>query len=819
MVHDPVCGMDIEKKDAAGTSVSKGRTVYFCSLRCKERFDAEPERFLRSQRSPTPKVRHPTSRPVLSGKKADAVHVTLPVEGMSCASCVLKVENALKAVPGILDAGVNFGTEEVSIDYLPAMTGPQDWKNAVRSAGDYHLLETPEETLEEVEAQSLEKRLRVLKHKTVFGLLASALVMVGSMKHMIPVLDSLPDIPVGLALLALSTAVLVWPGSQFFKGAWSSLRRRTADMNTLVALGAGSAYLYSTAAFLFPGMAHTSGMHDLYFDSAAMITSLVLLGRTLEARAKRRTSSAVRELIDLRPKTARVVRKEGERDIPTAEVIPGDRIVVRPGESIPVDGVVRRGRSSVDESMVTGEPMPVDKKPGDTVTGGTINKFGHLEFVAERVGGQTLLAQIVRSVREAQGSKAPVQRLVDRVASIFVPAVVVVAVLTFAVWWIFGPPPAFNRALLNFVSVLIIACPCALGLATPVAVVAGTGVGAKHGILIKNGESLETASRITSVVFDKTGTLTWGKPELVKVVPLGGFNEKDLLFFAASAEKGSEHPLAEAVVTEATRRGVALSEAESFQAVPGKGVRARVRKRTVLVGTEKWMTENGVGTAQASPQLESFALEGWTPLLAAVDKKLAGICGAADRLKENASRIVDRLKTAGLKVLLLTGDNARAAESVAKRIGIDEVKAGVLPQDKARVIEKLRQTGQTVAMVGDGINDAPALAQADVGMAFASGTDVAVHSAAITFMRNDLEAVIDAVRLSRKTMRIIRQNLFWAFVYNAVGIPIAAGVLYPAFGLTLKPVFAAAAMSLSSISVVANALRLRRIKLNGKING
>ncbi len=813
MAHDPVCGMDISKKDAAGKSLHKGKTVYFCSLRCKQKFDANPEKLGKCPAPLTARPRRKASVPVHPlPKNGSAVRLTLPVEGMSCASCVLKVEDALKSVPGVVDAGVNFGTEEASVAYIPGRMDMNDLKQAVASAGDYRLLETREETLDETEQRSRRKYLLSLKRKSLFGLAASAAVMLVSMKKGIPGLKSLPDFYAGLFVFILTTVVLAGPGFLFFRGFWSSLKHRSADMNTLVALGTGSAYLFSSAAFFFPAFFHVHHLHELYFDTAVMITTFILFGRFLEARTKQKTSEAVRGLLGFAPQTARRIGRGGETVVPVSSLSPGDRIAVRPGESVAVDGVVKKGRSSLDESMITGEPMPVEKKPGDRVTGGTINRLGQFEFEAVRVGGDTVIARIVRMVHEAQGSKAPVQRQADRVASVFVPAVIAAAALTFASWLVWGPSPAFRGALLHSISVLVIACPCALGLATPTAVTAGTGLGARHGILFKNGESLETAGRVTTVVFDKTGTLTLGKPVVTDVIPLGRRKEKDVLYFAASAEKGSEHPLALAIVSKAQNAGIRLNSPAAFQAVPGEGISARIAGRKVLVGSMAWLKKNGVDVSAAGPVWASLASEGKTPLCLAVNGKAAGLFAAADMLKENAPDAVRRLKSEGMRVILLTGDNAAAGRKIADLAGVGEVIAGVLPHEKAETIRSLRKKGEIVAMVGDGINDAPALAEADVGMALSSGTDMAVHTAGITVMRNDLEAVHDAIRLSRRTMRTIRQNLFWAFAYNTVGIPVAAGILVPAFGISLSPAFAAAAMSLSSISVVANSLRLGRMK-------
>jgi Cu+-exporting ATPase len=664
-------------------------------------------------------------------------------------------------------------------------------------------------------------------------------------------------------LLLLATPVQFWAGARFYRGAWAALRHRTSDMNTLIAVGTSAAYGYSVAMTLAPSYFLARGFAPaVYFDTSAVIITLILFGRLLEATARGRTSEAIKRLMGLQAKTARVVRDGREVDVPVESVEIGDLVVVRPGEKIPVDGVVRQGASAVDESMLTGESLPVEKRPGDEVVGATLNRTGTFRFQATKVGRDTVLAQIIRLVEEAQGSKAPIQRLADYVASIFVPVVLGLAVLTFAVWALLGPEPALLFALLNFVGVLIIACPCALGLATPTAIMVGTGKGAEHGILIRSGESLETAQRIQTVVFDKTGTLTRGLPEVTDIEPRGesrepraetqvpsasrepraasrednphaalrtpesvphpgplprggGEGAEELLRLAAALERGSEHPLGEAIVRAAEAAGVAPEGAEDFEAVPGHGVRGKVSGRAVVLGNARLMREAGVDVGALAARAEALAAEGKTPVYVAADGAALGLLAVADTLKPESVEAVRALAGMGLEVVMLTGDNRRTAEAVARAAGIRRVLAEVLPEQKAQEVKRLQAEGRVVAMVGDGINDAPALAQADVGIAIGTGTDVAMEASDITLIRDDLRAVVTAIRLSQRTLRTIKQNLFWAFIYNVLGIPIAAGVLYPVTGMLLDPMLASAAMALSSVSVVSNSLRLRRFRPAG----
>ncbi|MDH4266923.1 MAG: copper-translocating P-type ATPase, partial [Deltaproteobacteria bacterium] len=588
---------------------------------------------------------------------------------------------------------------------------------------------------------------------------------------------------------------------------------RSADMNTLIAVGTSAAYLYSVLATFFPELFAAEGLvAEVYFDTAGAIIVLILLGRLLEARAKGQTSEAIKKLIGLQAKTARVLRDGQELDIPVEEVAVDDLVMVRPGEKIPVDGVVKEGRSSVDESMVTGESIPVEKNPGDKVIGATINKTGTFKFTAAKVGKDTMLSQIIKMVEEAQGSKPPIARLADVIASYFVPAVIGIAVITFIVWYFWGPTPALTYALLNFVAVLIIACPCALGLATPTSIMVGTGKGAENGVLIRGGEALETAHKLTAIVMDKTGTLTKGQPSVTDIIPFEGHKEEDILRYAASAEKGSEHPLGEAIVNRAKEKNIPLIDPKDFQAIPGHGIEATIDSKSVLMGNAKLMNDRGISLGELGGKAEELSQLGKTSMFVALDQKLAGIVAVADTLKENSQEAVGALHKMGIEVIMITGDNRRTAEAIGRQIGIDRVLAEVLPEGKASEVKKLQAEGKKVAMVGDGINDAPALAQADVGMAIGTGTDVAMESADITLISGDLRGVVTAIALSRATLRNIKQNLFWAFAYNSILIPVAAGVLFPFFGILLNPIFAAAAMGLSSVTVVSNALRLRRFR-------
>jgi Cu+-exporting ATPase len=731
--------------------------------------------------------------------------ITVPVEGMSCASCVLRVEKALKKVEGVRAATVNLATEQTTITFDPERVTLARLSQAVADAG-YSLgkpigKDTPEDGGERYQAG-----LRRLKTELAVSVSLTLPVMVISMLSMTSWFHSVFPLgmrEINILLLLLTTPVLLFSGRRFFAGFWKTARRATADMNTLVAVGTGAAYIYSAAAVLFPGwLKGAAEGGSVYFDTAATIITLILVGKYLEARAKRRASDAIRSLLRLQPPTARVIRDGNESDIPVSQVALDDIVVVRPGERIPVDGLVDFGSTTVDESMVTGESLPVEKSPGDRLVGGTVNRNGSVTLRATAVGAHTLLAQIVKLVEEAQGSKAPIQTLADRIASVFVPFVIGLALLTL-VGWQFAAGAPFAHALVNFIAVLIIACPCALGLATPTAMTVGIGVAASHGILIRNAGSLEKAKTVTTIVMDKTGTVTEGKPAVTDVIPLGEKTREDLLRYAAAVERQSEHPLAEAVLEGARRSRVEIRQSESFRSLTGLGVTGIVDGRRVAAGNAAMMNQQGVDISGVLATVEKLTGEGKTLLFVAIDGFPAGIIAVADRIKPTSAEAVRDLRQMGIEVIMLTGDNETTARAIASQAGIERVLAGVLPAGKADQIRRLQAEGKTVAMVGDGINDAPALALADVGIALGTGTDIAMEAADITLMKGDLATIALAIRLSSGTLSIIRQNLFWAFLYNVIAIPLAA------FGL-LTPVVAAGAMALSSVSVVTNSLRLRR---------
>jgi len=737
----------------------------------------------------------------------------IPVNGISCASCVTTIEDALGKTPGVVSAAVNLVTNVATVEFAPAAISLHDVREAIRDVG-YEPLETTEgASVADHEKAAREREIWTLKTKLAAGIILTIPVFLGSMHHWFPWVPSL--LRNFWVLLALTTPVQFWVGAQFYRGFWAALRRRTSDMNTLIAVGTSSAYLYSLTMTLAPDFFRARGIRPaVYYETAALIITLILLGRLLEAIAKGRTSEAIKRLMGLQARTARILRNGEERDIPVEAVRIGDLVIVRPGEKIPVDGVVREGASAVEESMLTGESLPVEKRPGDRVIGATLNKTGAFKFEATKVGKDTVLAQIIRLVEEAQGSKAPIQRMADYVASIFVPTVIGIAILTFFLWLTFGPSPPFLFALLNFVAVLIIACPCALGLATPTAIMVGTGKGAELGILIRSGESLELAHKIRTIAFDKTGTLTKGEPEVtdIEIRETGNVKREEVLRVAASLERGSEHPLGEAIVTSAKAEGLALSEVEGFEAVPGRGVRGTADGRTVLLGNAKLMQEKGIRLGDLGDKAEKFAGLGETPMFVAVDGEAVGVIAVADTLKDHSAEAIRALQRLGVEVVMITGDNRRTAVAIAQRAGIGRILAEVLPDQKAEEVRKLQAEGRVVAMVGDGINDAPALAQADVGIAIGTGTDVAMEASDITLIGGDLRGVVTAIELSRRTLMTIKQNLFWAFIYNIVGIPVAAGVLYPFFGTLLNPILASVAMAMSSVSVVSNSLRLRRFR-------
>jgi len=745
------------------------------------------------------------------------------VTGMTCASCVNRIGRALRQLPGVVSADVNLATEKATIVYDPAVTGLADFRRAVAGAG-YGLAAAEEEasgTTAQPDRDRVGRRaLATLRAKTIFALAAGALILLGSLPgwHGFPLRGWFAWVPGPLqnpyVLWGLATPVQFWAGWQFYQGAWAAAKHRTTNMNTLIAVGTTAAYGFSVGVILAPGFFEAAGQAEHYFDTAALIIGLILLGRFFEARAKGQTSEAIKKLLGLQARTARVVRDGQELDIPIELVVVADVVVVRPGEKVPVDGIVLDGRSAVDQAMLTGESIPVEKGPGDEVIGATLNKVGSFRFRATKVGRDTALAQIVRLVEEAQGSKAPIQRLADVVTGRFVPAVIGLAALTFLAWIALGPEPRLNHALLNFVAVLIIACPCALGLATPTAIMVGTGKGAENGVLFRSAEALETLHKVRAIVLDKTGTLTAGKPVVTDIVAADGRGESALLHLAASAERGSEHPLGEAIVERAKALGLDLAEAADFVALPGRGIAARIGPTTVLLGNRQLLAERGVALDGLEERAADLAAAGKTAMYLAADGRAAGLIGVADTLKPSSKDAVAALKRLGLAVYLLTGDNARTARAVAAAVGIDaaHVLADVLPEQKADKVKELQARGLRVAMVGDGINDAPALAQADVGLAIGTGTDVAMEAADVTLIAGDLAKIATAIALSKATMRNIKQNLFWAYAYNVVLIPVAMGALYPFTGLFLNPVLAGAAMATSSVTVVSNALRLRRFR-------
>lgn len=732
----------------------------------------------------------------------------LSVLGMTCASCVLAIDRTLRGVPGVTEANVNLAAEQASVSFDPRQVTPAEMISAIQQVGYDARIAGGLQESQEADERSRQRDLRLLMLKFGVGAPIAILLFVGSTGGLFrwdPGLLANHYLQFGLTL-----PVQFWVGWQFLASAWKSARHRMADMNTLIAAGTLAAFSYSTVATFAEGALPESSAGKVYFDTAAIIITLILLGRLLEARAKARTSDAIRKLIGLQPQTATVIRDGVETEVAISEVRIGDRLPVKPSEKIAVDGVVLSGSSAVDESMVTGESVPVDKGPGDRVIGATINTVGAFTMEATRVGEDGLLGQIALMVRDAQGSRASIQRLVDVVAGYFVPGVMLVAFATFAAWTLAPLDPELNRSIAAAVAVLIIACPCALGLATPTSIMVGTGKGTEFGVLVRNAETLETAHRVDTVIFDKTGTLTHGKPTLSHIRTAPGFTEARVLELVASAEKLSEHPVARAITSAAADRGVVLSEPSDFEMEPGQGIRARIEGHPVAVGNSTLMTSLGVSIDSLLDDFESLAKAGNTPMYVAIDERPAAIIAVADTLKEDAAQAVGELKRMGIRTLMITGDNRYAAQAIADRVGIDEVIAEVLPQDKISRVAELQKEGNIVAMVGDGINDAPALAQANVGIAIGAGTDIAIEAADVTLMGDRLGGVVTAIKLSGATMRNIKQNLFFAFVYNTAGIPIAAGVLYPFFGLLLNPGIAALAMAASSLSVTLNALRLRR---------
>ncbi len=868
-VKDPVCGMEIDPAAAFTTREHMGQTFYFCSASCAEQFDADPHKYAMSgsvttgfnPALPMASIEIPilglkgsqtctlqealkavagvssatvnaasgivridydpqsVSLPILaSAVKSAGGHVggtqtRIGIQNLRCASCVRFIEDELRRTPGVLDASVNIGTQEATVEYLPEKTVLAQLNAAIETWG-YQTRPAASEQPIDQQQTAHDEEYRHLLNRFWFAALISIPVLIAAYSKFFPIVRdwSMPTLRLAWGVSALITLpVMFWSGRDFFTGAWAALRHRSANMNTLIALGTSAAWLYSTIAVLFPGI-FPKGTSEPFFDVVAVVIALVVLGQALELRAKGRTSEAIKKLMGLQARTARVIRDGQELDIPVEEVLVGDVIQVRPGEKVPVDGVLTEGSSAVDESMLTGESLPVSKKAGDEVIGATLNKTGAFKFRATKVGKDTALAQIVKMVQDAQNSKAPIARMADTVSGYFVPVVMILALLTFVIWFDFGPQPQLVYALITGVTVLIIACPCALGLATPMSLMVGIGKGAENGILIRSGEALQTAQSIQTVVLDKTGTITKGKPELTDTVVTENWKENDLLQLAASVEKASEHPLAEAIVEGAKSRGIALSEPSAFEAVPGHGVIAGVGGKRVVLGNLKMMERENIALGGYEAQAASLADDGKTPMYVSVDGQLAGLVAVADTVKVDSAEAISALQKLGIEVVMITGDNRRTAEAIARKVGVTRVLAEVLPEDKAHNVQLLQAEGKRVAMVGDGINDAPALVQADVGLAIGTGTDVAIEASDITLIKGSLKSVVTAIEVSRATMNNIKQNLVGAFIYNTLGVPVAMGVLFPFFGVLLSPLLAGAAMAFSSVTVVGNANRLRTFK-------
>jgi len=819
LVKDPVCNMDVNPATARGSVEYKGQTYYFCSPGCVNRFNADPEKYLAPM---PPAAQSPKSQMVQIGGITAASSVAKPPQQQSTARgtvtyvCPMDPE-VRESNPGACPK-CGMALELETVEYTCPMH-PEIIRDQPGFCPICGMALEPRVLAKAHEEDSSELRSMQRRFWVGVGLSIPLLaISMGGMAAGSP-LHNLPPGWMEWLQLMFATPVVLWGGWPFFQRGWASIVNRHLNMFTLIAMGTGTAYIFSVIATLAPGIFPASflghrGRPEVYFEVSAIIVTLVLLGQVLELRARRQTSSAIKALLDLNPKTARRLRPDGsDEEIPLDHVQRGDRLRVRPGDRIPVDGIVEEGRSSVDESMITGESMPVEKAPGVKVVGGTVNQTGSFIMRAEKLGSETLLAQIVRMVADAQRTRAPIQSLADKVSGYFVPAVLLVAVLTFIAWAIWGPEPRFAYALVNAVAVLIIACPCALGLATPMAVMVGTGRGAHAGVLVRNAEALELMEKVDTLVLDKTGTLTEGKPRLTSILAIGGISQLDLLLLVAAVEKLSEHPVAAAIVKEAEQRGLQISQAEKFQSFTGQGVAGEVLGRQIAVGTTDFLAGRGIDLNPILLQAQTLSQKGQTVVLAAVNGKAAGLFAVADPIKNSAREVVASLKGSGLRLVMLTGDNRATAEAIARELGIAQFEAEVLPEQKLAIVKKLQAEGRIVAMAGDGVNDAPALAQASVGIAMGTGTDVAMESGDITLIKGDLNALMRARNLSRATMTNIRQNLFFAFIYNLLGVPIAAGVLYPFTGLLLQPVFAAAAMSFSSVSVIANALRLRRAKL------
>ncbi|HEU4415218.1 MAG TPA: heavy metal translocating P-type ATPase [Candidatus Angelobacter sp.] len=814
LVKDPVCNMDVDPGKAAASAEHKGRKYYFCCKGCEARFKADPEKYLSAKPAASQLVQlgaMPPSKP-----KIESVPDTPQRKGTVTYVCPMDPE-VREDNPGACPK-CGMALEPETLEYTCPMH-PEIVRDGPGNCPICGMALEPR--VAAGQAQEDDSELRNMQKRLWISAVLSAPLLALSMGGMAAAgfLHDLPAGSMGWLQLALATPVVLWGGWPFFQRGWASLVNRYLNMFTLIAMGTGVAYFYSVIAVLAHGIFPPSllghdGRPEVYFEASAIIVTLVLLGQVLELRARKHTSSAIKALLDLSPKTAQRVRPDGgDEQIPLDHVHRGDRLRVRPGERVPVDGVLDEGSSAVDESMITGESLPVEKSTGATVIGGTVNQSGSFVMRAERLGAESVLAQIVRMVAEAQRSRAPIQSLADKVAGYFVPAVLLVAVFTFAAWAIWGPEPRVLHGLVNAVAVLIIACPCALGLATPMAVMVGTGRGARAGVLVKNAEALETMEKVDTLVVDKTGTLTEGRPRVTAVKTVDGINEDDLLRLAASLERSSEHPLATAIVKAAEERGITLSPAMNFESLTGQGAAGRIDGRSIVLGNEALFAARKIEAGNLAAQASQLRQSGQTVVLAAIDGKAAGLIAIADPVKPASADAMRSLKRSGLRVVMLTGDNEVTARAIAAQLGIDEFEASVLPQRKSELIKTMQSEGHIVAMAGDGVNDAPALAQADVGIAMGTGTDVAMESGDITLVKGDIAGIARARNLSRATMRNIRQNLFFAFFYNLLGVPIAAGILYPFTGLLLQPMFAAAAMSFSSVSVIANALRLRHANL------
>jgi len=887
MKHDPVCGMEVKSPSKFYIDLD-GKRYEFCSEDCQNKFSLDPNKYKAKinkiepsykitsygieklslpinglhcasciitvekeiRKLPGIKVAHvnyateiahveyisgeTTTKEIIgaikkSGYQTGQSTLKIGIRGMHCGSCVTKIENELKQKSGVVSASVDLGTESAIIKYIPGLININDIKNVIEKL-DYKTFGTTsikpaKDTVEaDTEVESIdenqlarEKEYKTLMHKFIFAAILALPVIFFSY----PTVWGLPEqfqmgSPVlryiWMAMGILALPVMFWSGSQFYTGALAAFKNRSANMHTLIATGISAAWIYSMIATYFPKIFPVAELADQFFDVIFVVVALVVLGMALEIRAKGKSSEAIKKLIGLQAKTARVLRNGDEIDLPVEEVVLDDIIIVRPGEKIPVDGILVDGSSSIDESMISGESIPVEKHESDEVIGTTINKTGSFKFKATKVGKDTALAQIIQMVEQAQSSKAPIQKIVDKVSGYFVPAVIITAILSFVIWYVFGPVPQLIYALIVFVTVLVIACPCALGLATPISLMVGVGKGAENGILIRSGEALETAQKLNTIILDKTGTITEGKPSLTDVITANGFSENDVLGLSASVEKSSEHPLAEAIVNGAKNKSLELFDAQNFNAVPGHGVEANVNGRKIYLGNLKMMKKFSIDLGDLEEKSIKLADDGKTPMFITIDNKAAGIIAVADTIKPDSKEAIALLKKMGLEVVMITGDNTRTANAIGRQVGINRVLAEVLPEDKAFNVQKLQNEGKIVAMVGDGINDAPALAQADIGFAIGTGTDVAIEASDITLIKGSLKGVVLAIQLSKATMKNIKENLFGAFFYNGLGLPIAAGLLYPFVGILLSPIIAGAAMAFSSVTVVTNANRLRRFK-------